>query len=392
MDLKEINEICKDRELVTTEMYSPNDFYGHATILKDYCGIPNQYSIKAAIEHAPTLGDFAWSTDLNAPSPSMFCFSRARFKTLRKYTKKALFAIGSPIQYAQSLLSESEKLKERQRLGNSLLVFPSHSSHHVAVNYDLHSYCQRIQALSKNFDSTRICLYWKDALDGAAKIYQSYGFECTSAGHMFDPLFLRRLRSIIESASVTTAPDGGTIVGYSIALNVPFFLTETRISYDSKTLENVQELKKNVDQSTVFYNRVQAAFGDTPTTEITTEARALVNELWGLPSKKTPEEMKNFISIAEDLFSLGISANSFNENYLHLMLSEYIKNSDSAKALLAIDELENSDPDQSSELPLVRAATLLQLGRSAAAKLTLEQLLEQKPGHAGALRLLALCN
>ena len=51
--IEKLYEWSKDRLLVTDELHSSNDFYGHATILKKYAQIQPEYQIKAAIEHGP---------------------------------------------------------------------------------------------------------------------------------------------------------------------------------------------------------------------------------------------------------------------------------------------------------------------------------------------------
>ncbi|RQV98375.1 hypothetical protein EH220_03425, partial [bacterium] len=214
-------ELAKDRELLTSELFMPNDFYGHAALLKQYCGLSREDSLKASIEHALFFNDYAWEVELQCDLPAMLVTSPLRFAPLRKRTKKAIFAIGPMILYAPNALSCEALDSERKRLGKSLLVMPSHSTHHITAQYDIESYCRYLERAGREFDSVRVCLYWKDVLLGRDASYRAAGFECVTAGHMFDPLFLPRLRSILECATVVTSNVCGTHVGLCVALRRP---------------------------------------------------------------------------------------------------------------------------------------------------------------------------
>lgn len=392
MKTHELMELSKDRELVTNEVYTPNDFYGHASVIKRYCGIDHRYPIKAAIEHAPTFGNLAWSSDLAAQFPSIFSFSSARFPILRNQTRKSLFAIGAPILYAEPLLSQEETTALKSKLGNNLLVFPSHSSHHIDVKYDIVSYCKKIRALEAEFDSIRVCLYWKDVLEGKAKFYQDQGFECVTAGHMFDPDFLRRLRSLIETSSAATGPEGGTCVGYCVALNVPFFISKTSISYDARNMEHSTQIQSEYDQSKNFYDRVLQTFSSTHSKSISLSERELVDVHWGVSSKKSPEQMRALLEITEELNAIAQATKTADFNFLPHKLPEYLKGTSTARSLLAIESLESSDPALCPDLPLARAAILFNQGDLVAARGILTNFVKLFPANETALQLLQRCS
>ena len=60
MKTDNIYELSKDRPLKSTEIFQPNDFYGHASIIKRYVKLPENYQIKAAIEHGAGIGGNIW--------------------------------------------------------------------------------------------------------------------------------------------------------------------------------------------------------------------------------------------------------------------------------------------------------------------------------------------
>ena len=56
--------MAADRALATVEVHASNDFYGHATVLKEYAGLPPKRPLKAAIEHGAPVTDLIWQVDL----------------------------------------------------------------------------------------------------------------------------------------------------------------------------------------------------------------------------------------------------------------------------------------------------------------------------------------
>ena len=162
LSLEKLYELAKDISQLTSELHLSNDFYGNATVLKHFAEVPQNYQIKAAIEHGPFLEDFVWNVDIDAPVPAMIFPASARFAFLRKKTNKALFAIGHTLHYAPHHMDEVTLENERERLKKNLLVFPPHSTHHVNANYEIHKYCKMLETIGKDFNTIRVCLYWKD--------------------------------------------------------------------------------------------------------------------------------------------------------------------------------------------------------------------------------------
>ncbi|MEW5976527.1 MAG: FkbM family methyltransferase [Acidobacteriota bacterium] len=299
----ELHQLASDRPLTTVEIHKPNDFYGHATIIKKYCGVPLDYQIKAAIEHGMYLPGRVWSTDLASSLPSVFTISSARFPTLREHSRKHLFALGPILAYASHDLSAQQLVEESNRLGKCLLVFPAHSTHHVDTDFDIHRYCAALEQMGKGFDVIRVCLYWKDILRGLAQPYLQHGFQCVTAGHMFDPLFLPRLKRFIELSSVTTSNQVGTHIGYCIWMKKPHFLTPfnlRRSANDSRMLAECID-PANAPQA---LTEISAAFVE-PQGEITPKQKSLVARYWGFDDHKTPDQLKATLQAAEDLFQRG---------------------------------------------------------------------------------------
>ncbi len=288
-------------ELITKELYIPNDFYGIATNIKKYINVSNRYQIKAAIEHGVYYSDYYWEADINSSFPVIFCPGEHRFNVLTWVTNKKIIKIGPTIAYANHFLGENELKIEQSRLGNNLLVFPIHSTHWIDVNYNIDKFCKYINLIAREFNNVRVCLYWKDILRGHDKVYNSYGYECVTAGHIYDPFFLPRLRSIIETSTVTMSNGLGTHLGFCIYYKKPHFLIEENVKFNSdKDYDedcNFRLNKYNNDKDIRNFYNLFGCLQDT----ITQEQLDLANLYWGFSEVKSKADFKKIILTAEDL-------------------------------------------------------------------------------------------
>lgn len=293
LSLQSIEELSEDIPLFTNELHVQNDFYGHAAILKKFVGFKKSYIIKAAIEHGIFFAIDFWDMDVNAPFPAIFTMSNERKLFLEKVSDKKVFAIGPYINYAEHALSEKQLINEKKRLGNNMLIFPAHSSHRVDTNYNFDILLDQINKIGKDFDSIRICLYWKDILRGFDKFFKEKGFECVSAGHIFDPMFLPRLKSIIELSTATASNLFGTHVGYSIFMNKPHYLFAQQVDF----IGPHEDIGDGIEDKNLEFERIFGQLCD----KITQEQYDYINKFWGLTEIKPKEEVKAILfEIEED--------------------------------------------------------------------------------------------
>lgn len=284
--------------LATPELHKSNDWYGHATVLKKYAGISNDYSTKAAIEHGPFFGDFIWPQDLNNSLPAIITFSKKRAESLRRKTGRKTFAIGPYIHYANHYLSKKQLAKEKKRLGKNLLVFPVHATSNAPTDFDIETFCQEIKRVGKNFESIRVCLYWKDVLHGNDKIYKKYGFETITAGHIFNPNFLPRLKSIIEVSSATMSNAVGTHLGYSVFMKKPHyvFVQKYKVYGNNQEIERATTANKTKD-----YKNIEKAFL-IKNDSITTQQYNLASSFFGFDQIKSPRGIRKIFEVCENLW------------------------------------------------------------------------------------------
>ena len=188
-------------------------------------------------------------------------------------------------------------------MGKCLLAFPTHSTLLADVHYNVKEYCEVLKQLGQNFDSVRICLYWKDINRRIDKTYKNFGFECVTAGHMFDPLFLPRLKSIIETATITTSNAVGTQIGYCLFMNMPHYLYKQ----DFQVTCNKQQIINNditiLNDEVYALEKAFSKFND----KITKEQKEIVSFYWGFDCLKSPSEMRAIFDSAENIYQQNIN-------------------------------------------------------------------------------------
>lgn len=284
--LNSLLRLCGDRPLLTPEHHNANDFYGHATNFKRYSKYPLEAPICAAIEHGPFIPSFAWDKDISSPLPAIFCFSQARVRALASHTTKPALALGPPILYARPALGEELFRQEKNRLGRNLLVFPCHSTHHVNVEWSWKDLIELVEPIGRDFDTVRVCMYWKDVLNGKAQTFLRLGYECVSAGHMFDPEFLPRLRSLIELSDMTLANEYGTQLGYSAVLGRPHLLKRLGIRLQVQDKNHLKDYT-GLDDETLALCEAFTEYSHT----LTPRQQKLVATKIGSDCFRSPEEL-----------------------------------------------------------------------------------------------------
>lgn len=280
----------------TNEIHQPNDWYGHASNLKTYLGLEKNYQFKFILEHGLYLNDQVDNLDVEADLPTIITYSDYRLKILREY-RPNMFSIGPFIHYAKSYLTDGEIEKEKKRLGESLLFFPAHSTPVIGFEYDIKKLCRKIKKIAGD-RTVRICLYWKDILLGRHKTYQDFGFECVTAGHMLDPLFLPRLKSLISISDLTASNIVSSHVGFCIYMNKPHIVISEELKM--KTSRNWNK-RINEGFKSEGYVEVLEEFSKL-NYKITQKQKNLITKYWGSDRTRTKAELKKIILQTEKLY------------------------------------------------------------------------------------------
>lgn len=295
LNQEDLETLCKDRELKTNELHTPNDYYGQATILKNYVGLPDYYPLKVILQHGLTFSDFLWDVDCSARLPVFFSPSAYRAELYRKQTAKPSIPIGFGFLYAiENFLAQYEShLKNFHRQGT--IVFPSHSTHHITTKFNFSDYSQKLENIPDKLKPVVVCIYWKDYLLGHHLEYINRGFKVVTAGHIYDPLFLLRLYDICRNFKYSTSNDIGTHLCASVYSGCNFFYTDVlRIYLDNpKQLPmahnlNYREIK---NKSIELFNK--------PADHITFAQKSFIDEYMGTKYFQNRKELKRLIIYAE---------------------------------------------------------------------------------------------
>lgn len=278
MDYFDYNKICQPFDMFYYNSYPPNKYYGIniAVSRKLKSKLPQH----AIIEHGVYFGDNINKEELCLyKKPIIYTMGKQRCEFLKKNGFKNVYSLGPFIKFAKNFKSPKELDLLKSKFGKTLLVFPSHSIEGVNSSFNEKIFLNEIIKCSNDYDTTLICMYWKDVLDNRHVIYENAGFTIVSAGYRNDSYFLSRLKDLIELSDMTMSNCLGTHIGYSISLNKPHYLFRQEHSYTGINVEkenmgkdmSVMEIRKNL-----FYKK----FG-LYKKEISKEQIELVKYYWG---------------------------------------------------------------------------------------------------------------
>ena len=295
--------------------------------------MPNDYPIRGSIEHAPQLskllaGGFAIHNSL----PSIVC-SKFRVELIENMEgNHGAYAIGPHIAYAKHVYTRKKIVEEKKRLGKNLLVFPAHSIQGLDAKYDFEDFINEIKLIGKDFDSIRICLFWKDILEGKYKKYLDDEFELVTAGNFYDPLFLSRLKTIIETSTITMSNSLGTHLGYCIFMNKPHYIYSSEVKLeksktDGEKISNhqykfSQQFKESLENDENINDLIQefSTYQET----ISKKQYELINFYWGIDQIKSKQEIRELIYLLDGKY-----------NYTHHVYDTFLRQTHEINSLKA---------------------------------------------------------
>ena len=172
----DLNVLSKDLNINNHEYFNAElcfSRYGMDHVLKKYSGLPDNYKIHALLEHGVIITEYVGGAFRAHEYLPSIVSSKYRVNILKKENNyNGAFAIGPFIHYANSILDDNQFKIEKERIGKSLLVFPMHSIDGAVSKFDYDGFCNEINKYSDDYDSVRICMYYKDIQLGKHKFYQ----------------------------------------------------------------------------------------------------------------------------------------------------------------------------------------------------------------------------
>lgn len=276
-------------------------FYGAINVLLDYCGLSSftMPPLNLGIQHGYVFEICNW--EKAKFDKRNLVWSKKLVDMYHEHTDNPeIFAIGSPFFYAKSIFDEGQLIKEKHRLGKNLLAFPMHSQSHVDVNYDPNIFLNILKEERKRFNTVRVCMYWKDIQRGTHKAFIDAGFECVCSGHLYDPFFLRRQKTLFELADATISNGVGSHIGYSLYMKKPHWLIDDNYEYvNSRKGGDANDLTDVTKKSNFI--RVKEAFLNNQEYNITKSQKEIVDEFWGISDMLTPIQLRELLMYLYEL-------------------------------------------------------------------------------------------
>jgi len=291
----DIEALARERPLASSELHPSNDFYGHAGLLKRYAGLGQSTKLKVSIEHGINFVDHLWDVDTLAGMPVFLCAGRERARLVQASLPDwcRAVAIGPLMRYTPSGDGGHPSG------ARTLVAFPGHSTHHLETDYDAAAFADRLVAEQGTYDQIAVCLYWRDIQRGVQRAYQDRGIECVTAGHMYDPRFMIRLRAILEGASEVVTNEVGTHIVYAVALDRPVWMFEQEVSVSADSEDVLR--RDGADAAALAHRRLQevrALFAERRS-ELSGAQREAIAELAGFADVRSPGQLAELFAEAE---------------------------------------------------------------------------------------------
>jgi hypothetical protein len=202
-------------------MFADNDYYGHAGILRRYCGVEGSPPMPGRLQHGWTVEHGLPVHAFAEPWPR-YVWGDRNLRCIRRDDLALAEAIGAPFLYLPQAPSPSPSRGPR-----SVLALPFHGWEKAKVSADFHALAGSLQALTREgLGPVTVCLYWMEYEDTALrKIFENQGFAVVTNGRRDgNPGFLERQRALLWEHALVTSNRVSTATFYALAAERPFFL------------------------------------------------------------------------------------------------------------------------------------------------------------------------
>jgi len=199
-----------------------NEMYGHAGLLRRYCGLRIPLPIQGYLQHGWSYGPGIPLGDLETgelPGGSHFSLWNPRNEQIcHDLGFHNVRVIGAPLVYLQP---PSEPSNEAP---NSLLLFPGHTSDNEPFAVDgtrlFSKYLEELHPVISSFQSTTVCLYWREFEDTRIRRQvEDRGLAITTLGTRDQTSdFVARLRDLILRHQYVSSNSYSTALFYSLYL------------------------------------------------------------------------------------------------------------------------------------------------------------------------------
>lgn len=208
-----------------------NEFYGHGSILRKYCGVDSSLPIVGRMQHGWAPYSYAVYEGDAFVGPNL---RTQKVAPLYSWTKRTatpeVIVVGAQYLYLP-------KVEDPGPASNKILAVPSHSISKVKMK-GLIEYIEEVKRFAKGkYDSVTVLLYHADM--NLAEEVKSLGVDVASCGVPADTTYLLKMRNILLQHAAVTADRVCTAVFYGLYESRKFHLVGNGYLSSPDTCEDV---------------------------------------------------------------------------------------------------------------------------------------------------------
>jgi hypothetical protein len=270
-------------------MYPDNNWYGHRSILAEYCCIKDTH-VFASIQHGIT--PFWMPNELGRRKLNYtpyLCWDKNTELHCHQNGIKNVKAIGAPFIYLHKLYSKKVDISLKKR---NVILFPSHSS--ISEKRNL-NYCNLlIEYIEKKYKPPyTVCFYYKDLhkINKAFFLRKNWLIVCN--GNRVNKSFLKNLYNNLINHNIVLCAELGSTMFYSLFL-------EKKTSLILKVKENsfykeIENPKRGFDKEKYIKFMDRHNFLKNKGFIDKKLGKRLANKVLGLNNLKSKNELKAYL-------------------------------------------------------------------------------------------------
>lgn len=274
--------------------FAENTSYGYAESLMKYANLPNENILYLPLlEHGIYLANYI---DFNRYNRYMSYIFQGRSKEKlwrEREDYRPIYYVGPYIHYVDQYYDKDKIDSIRSENGNSLLIFPPHSTEFEELSLDFTSFNNYLfNEVGNKHKTLYACIFWKDIDDSYTKYLESMGVKLVSAGFRLDSFFANRLKTILSLADTIVYPSFSSSIGYAYYLGKRIIYMDNEDNIDYSSNYGSERWKTIKDNYSTIKDMFAHAFSEG--TDIkNNEKDKIIERFWGINEIKTPEEIRN---------------------------------------------------------------------------------------------------
>lgn len=269
-------------------MYPDNNWYGHRSILAEYCCIKDTNAF-ASIQHGVLL--FYITKELGKRSFNLspfLCWNKEIESWCLSRNIKNVISIGSPFIYLHLMYSKKKFSKKKKR---NVILFPSHSNIEENRDFNFNLLIEHIERRYK--PPYTVCFFYKDLNKINKSFFLRKNWIIKSNGDSQNKNFLKNLYNNLIDHNIVICNEVSTTLFYSL-----FLEKKTSLIYKIKKesyfyISSLPKVAFIKEQYIKFMNRYD--FLNTSKFIDKKLGKKLADQVLGLESIKNKEELKTYL-------------------------------------------------------------------------------------------------